>query len=626
MGNTTASDLKYATSCGSATTACGNVQCDPLAEDATLDMLEYRNATMAPTPSTSSTVCCMKASVGSMRAPRTMDGHLRRYFLGPYRDGAEPEEIRGYVLERIDTGTFVWVHGGSSISVWSEVVNIASESTPLEELQLLFHYCSRAAFTHVTNENRKDAELFASLVEPDGPYGYGVYASVYEPAAFGGRKVVLDNMFKAELESSRQMPHNHLAERVSFCIPIIAPANMCYEVRNRSTPEMVYGSGRDKTGSDLDPGRDLWVIRIKDEGKCAHHAAASYEGVLRRRLVRHEGVGARERAVQDIVSLGRHLRRRGRHQEALMAFEKALQLNLTIHGDSHPSVATSYNEMAVVYHRHCQYAQALEYYERTLQIQLATLGPTHPHVASTYNNMAVVYGRQGDHAKALEYYQKAHEIKLETLGDGHPSVAATFHNMANIYRRQNEYAKALEYYDKALQIRLASLGDTHPSVGDTYYNMGMLFRWMHKPGQAKYKGDALKSFRSAYKAYLETYGPENQETCDAKQQMMLEQAVPVGNAPGNAGALVGNTPPLSPVSQVPFSALPMAPPRDPNQASQSLSNQNGPIGAEIQPSWSGSPTSPQSGTKCFGRGEVGPTSPEGLDYHVPPPPVSPRRH
>merc|ERR1719424_1457527 len=327
------------------------------------------------------------------------------------------------------------------------------------------------------------------------------------------------------LDMDRQMGYdlNHWLERVSFCIPIIAQVQMCHDVRSRPTPEMVFGRGRDKHGMDMHPGRDLWVVRIKDEDRCAHNAAASYEAVLRRRLVRHEGIGARERAVQDMVSLGRHLRRRGRHQEALMAFEKALQINLAIHGDSHPSVATSYNEMAVVYHRHCQYSQALEYYEKTLHIQLATLGKAHPHVASTYNNMAVVYGRQGDHVKALEYYEKAHEIKLETLGNGHPSVAATFHNMANIYRRQNEYAQALEYYDKALQIRLSSLGDTHPSVGDTYYNMGMLFRWMHRPGEMRYKGDALKAFRAAYKAYLETYGPENQETRDAKQQMLQEE-------------------------------------------------------------------------------------------------------
>merc|ERR1719331_2100228 len=143
--------------------------------------------------------------------------------------------------------------------------------------------------------------------------------------------------------------------------------------------------------------------------------------------------------------------------------------------------------------------------------------------------MAVVYGRQGEHTKALEYYHKAHDIKMETLGEKHPSVAATFHNMANIYRRQNEYTKALEYYDKALQIRLASLGDIHPSVGDTYYNMGMLFRWMHRPGEEHYKDKALKAFRAAYKAYLETYGPDNQETLDAKQQMMLEQAGPIPN-------------------------------------------------------------------------------------------------
>jgi tetratricopeptide (TPR) repeat protein len=461
---------------------------------------------------------------------------MRRYFLDEYREGADPEELRGYVLERIDTGTYVWTHAESHISVWSEVVNLAPEDSSRENVHLLFHYCSRAAFGHVTKENRKDEELFASLVETDSLFGAGIYSSVFDPASFGSRKTVVDNMFMTEMEAYQQEDSRYWTDKAAFSIPMLVPASLCVDVRTRATPEMVWGKGRDKHGGTLHPGRDLWVVRIKDEPRYAHNAAVSYEAVLRRRLVRHESSGARERAVQDLVALGRHLRRRGRHQEALQCFEKALTLNISVYGKEHPSVATSYNEMAVVYHRNCQYAQALEYYEMTLKIQIASLGKAHPHVASTYNNIAVVHGRQSNHEKALEYYAKAQEIKLETLGQGHLSVAATHHNMANVYRRQNNYAKALEYYGKALQIRLARLGDTHPSVGDTYYNMGMLYRWMEGTeevgsstpeevnGQGAMVGNkALMAFRAAYKAYLETYGPDNQETRDAKQQMQAEQ-------------------------------------------------------------------------------------------------------
>jgi len=477
----------------------------------------------------------MKASEGSRLGTKAGENSpLRRYLLNEYREGADPEELRGYVLERIDTGTYVWTHAESHISVWSEIVNLAPEE-PSDNVRLLFHYCSRAAFGHVTKENRKDEELFASLVESDSLFGAGIYSSVFDPAFFGSRKTVVDNMFKTEMEAYQQEDSRYWTDRAAFSIPILAPANFCFDVRTRATPEMVWGKGRDKHGGTLHPGRDLWVIRVKDEPRYAHNAAVSYEAVLRRRLVRHEGSGARERAVQDLVALGRHLRRRGRHQEALQSFEKGLNLNIAVHGKSHPSVATSYNEMAVVYHRNCQYDQALEYYEMTLEIQLTSLGKAHPHVASTYNNIAVVHGRQSNHDKALEYYAKAQEIKLETLGEGHPSVAATHHNMANVYRRQNNYAKALEYYGKALQIRLASLGDTHPSVGDTYYNMGMLYRWMEgtevgssTPEDVNAQGavtgnKALMAFRAAYKAYLDTYGPDNQETRDAKQQMLAEQ-------------------------------------------------------------------------------------------------------
>merc|ERR1719265_1970950 len=132
----------------------------------------------------------MKASGESMRriGKGATSGPLRRYFMTAYREGDDAEEMRDYAIGRVDTGTYVWTHGESGISVWSEAVNIASEGTADDELNLLFHYCSRSAFAHVTNENRKDAELFASLMEVDGVFGSGVYASVLEPYAFGGRK------------------------------------------------------------------------------------------------------------------------------------------------------------------------------------------------------------------------------------------------------------------------------------------------------------------------------------------------------------------------------------------------------------------------------------------------------
>ena len=57
-----------------------------------------------------------------------------------------------------------------------------------------------------------------------------------------------------------------------------------------------------------------------------------------------------------------------------------------------------------------------------LDILLGTLGKDHPSVATTYNNMGVVYEAQADYPRALEYYQMCLDIRLGTLGKDHPST------------------------------------------------------------------------------------------------------------------------------------------------------------------------------------------------------------
>ena len=61
-------------------------------------------------------------------------------------------------------------------------------------------------------------------------------------------------------------------------------------------------------------------------------------------------------------------------------------------------------------------------YEKALSITLKKLGDDHPSVATTYNNMANVYDNQGKYEEALAMYEKALSISLKKLGDDHPML------------------------------------------------------------------------------------------------------------------------------------------------------------------------------------------------------------
>ena len=89
----------------------------------------------------------------------------------------------------------------------------------------------------------------------------------------------------------------------------------------------------------------------------------------------------------------------------------------------HPDVATSLNNLALLYYTQGQYAQAEPLYQRALAIREQTLAPMHPDVGTSLHNLATLYCAQGQYAQAESLYQRALAIRDQTLGSMHPNVA-----------------------------------------------------------------------------------------------------------------------------------------------------------------------------------------------------------
>ncbi len=152
------------------------------------------------------------------------------------------------------------------------------------------------------------------------------------------------------------------------------------------------------------------------------------------------------------------------YQDVLEYFNKALTLALDQYGENHPDVATSYNNIGLVYASLGNYDRALEFYERALKIDLEIFGENHQDVATSYNNIGFVYDRQGNYDKALEFYEKSLKIRLGIFGENHPHVATNYNNIGSVYDSLGNYEKALEFYEKALKIDLEIFGENHPHV------------------------------------------------------------------------------------------------------------------------------------------------------------------
>ena len=190
----------------------------------------------------------------------------------------------------------------------------------------------------------------------------------------------------------------------------------------------------------------------------------------------------------------------GNYAQTLEYCNKALEIYLSVFGDSHPDVATSYNNIGGVYDSQGNYSKALEYYNKALEIYLSAFGDRHPNVATSYNNIGGVYNSQGNYSKALEYYNKALEIYLSVFGDGHPDVALSYNNIGAVYSSLGNYDQALEYHNKALEIYLSVFGDGHPNVAMSYNNIGGIYSRLGNYSKA------LEYYNKALEIYLSVFG------------------------------------------------------------------------------------------------------------------------
>jgi tetratricopeptide (TPR) repeat protein len=110
-----------------------------------------------------------------------------------------------------------------------------------------------------------------------------------------------------------------------------------------------------------------------------------------------------------------------------------------------------------------------------MSIREKLLDPEHLDVATSLNNLALLYGSQGRYAEAEPLYKRALAIREKALGPDHQAVSASLNNLALLYDAQGRYAEAEPLYKRALAIVEQALGPDHPAVGTSLNNLALLY-------------------------------------------------------------------------------------------------------------------------------------------------------
>ena len=81
-----------------------------------------------------------------------------------------------------------------------------------------------------------------------------------------------------------------------------------------------------------------------------------------------------------------------------------------------------------------EYSKALLSYERSLEIGKVALPSNHPLLATSYNNIGLVYDNMGQYLKALSYLQKEDDINVKALPPTHCNLIVTKNSIEQVKR------------------------------------------------------------------------------------------------------------------------------------------------------------------------------------------------
>jgi tetratricopeptide (TPR) repeat protein len=187
----------------------------------------------------------------------------------------------------------------------------------------------------------------------------------------------------------------------------------------------------------------------------------------------------------SLNNLAELYRAQGKYGEAESLYRQSLTIKEKNLGEDHPSIATGLNNLAELYRAQGKYEEAEPLYLRSLAILEKQLGENHPLVASSLNNLALLYKSQGKYAEAELLYRRSLAIDEKVYGENHPDIATSLNNLAGLYLAQGKYAEAEPLYRRSLAIREKQLGENHPLVASSLNNLAGLYQSQGKYAEAE---------------------------------------------------------------------------------------------------------------------------------------------
>jgi tetratricopeptide (TPR) repeat protein len=249
----------------------------------------------------------------------------------------------------------------------------------------------------------------------------------------------------------------------------------------------------------LDSARELVEFRERRQGR-AHWEVVSARGeveAIRRILRRGAKLQAEYVVALRLVGEAMDLEERSQHTQALVVWEKVLNIRRKVLGEDHSHIARAYTNVADNLAAQHKDQEAAGAYRKALAIDRKVLGEDHPYTAGSCKQVATTLHRQGKYREAEEHFRSALAIYRRTLGEEDPNAAQGYHDLASNLEAQGRHAEAEENARKALAVCRKVFGEEHPLTASSYNSVafGLQASGKHKEAEESYR-KALEIFRT----------------------------------------------------------------------------------------------------------------------------------
>jgi serine/threonine protein kinase len=202
----------------------------------------------------------------------------------------------------------------------------------------------------------------------------------------------------------------------------------------------------------------------------------------------------------------------GRPHEAEPLLREIVADVRQIYGERHGIVGIALNNLAnATSDIPEKYAEATQTYEAAAALLAETLGANHIEVATTYNNLGVLFTKTQEWERAESMFRQAMAIRETALGSDHPEFASAVHGRAIALMRLGRFQEAEPLLRRSLNIFTRALGEDHWRVANARFHFGLALANLQqfKAGYAE--------MDQGYQGLVATFGQEHPRVIAARK-------------------------------------------------------------------------------------------------------------